>query len=409
MFLLSKPVRSDSGRAGSARRVFAVGVALALMLALVAFTITLPPPGRATGPTNYRVITFGQWNDVSPAWSPDAKTIAYVSNRNGVWQIYAMSPDGTSNRAITPTSYSATKPSWSPDSSSIAFLSQAGSQFGVRVAFRANSTIRTIAATGTSPIPGGPEWGPDGTTLMFFTTSNGTRLVSYDFETSASTTIAVAAGGEASACWASRTEVVYSSLVNGSYQLLWADLDNGTRKVLVDGGSNSTAPACSAASGSIAYISNFIPPNPYGRSYDGTYLEGDYNVWAMTSDGSNLSFQFGYVPIAGEADPSLQPYELFAAPYTPGLISPSQDIVWSSNQGLIAYVAIDQSGMPEVCLWRAFISSFGASAVANSTSPSWSPDGVQLAFSSAQEGFYHITILNTTSMVAPLPFAVRGG
>jgi len=324
-----------------------------------------------------------------------------------------MNPDGASNRAITPSSYNATSPSWSPDSSSIAFLSHAGSQENVRVAFLVNSTVRTIAAAGTSAVQRNPEWSPDGRNLLFFVASSATTLVSYDFATMVSTPVATVAGGNLSACWVSQTEVVYDSLVNGSYQLLWADAKNGTQGVILADNSSSTAPIFSSASSTIGYLSNLVPPNPYGNYYAGTYEDGDYNIWAMTLNGSDTSFQNGPTPISGEAAPWLPPEDLYSCPFTPGTISPVQDLVWSSNGTVIAYVAVDQNLMPTVYLWEAFQAASTtaplANGVINSTDPAWAPNGFTLAFASAQGGFYHITLMNATGAILPLQAATRYG
>jgi Tol biopolymer transport system component len=78
---------------------------------------------------------------------------------------------------------------------------------------------------------------------------------------------------------------------------------------------------------------------------------------------------------------------------------------------VIAYVALDQNLMPQVCLWEAFESAVAGPLVygmTNSTDPAWAPDGSMLAFAWAQGGFYHITVVNTTGEVQPLPAGIRG-
>jgi TolB protein len=39
-------------------------------------------------------------NNVAPRWTPDGKSIAFVSDRSGAWNIYLMKPDGTNQRLL---------------------------------------------------------------------------------------------------------------------------------------------------------------------------------------------------------------------------------------------------------------------------------------------------------------------
>jgi Tol biopolymer transport system component len=39
-------------------------------------------------------------SNVSPAWSPDGKQIAFLSNRDGPWRIYVMETDGSGQRPM---------------------------------------------------------------------------------------------------------------------------------------------------------------------------------------------------------------------------------------------------------------------------------------------------------------------
>ena len=61
--------------------------------------------------------------DVTPAWSPDGRQIAYVLQRTPPQQvlpIYATNADGTNKHALTGNSFHAF-PAWSPDGTQVAY------------------------------------------------------------------------------------------------------------------------------------------------------------------------------------------------------------------------------------------------------------------------------------------------
>jgi len=62
-------------------------------------------------------------HDSGPAWSPDSKTLAFISSRDGNSQVYVLSMEGGESHAITHLSGGADLVKWSPDGSSIAFTS----------------------------------------------------------------------------------------------------------------------------------------------------------------------------------------------------------------------------------------------------------------------------------------------
>ncbi len=45
-------------------------------------------------------LTNNAANDGLPAWSPDGKTLAFVSNQGGAWAVWAMNPDGSQRRKL---------------------------------------------------------------------------------------------------------------------------------------------------------------------------------------------------------------------------------------------------------------------------------------------------------------------
>jgi dipeptidyl aminopeptidase/acylaminoacyl peptidase len=70
-----------------------------------------------------RQFTFGEKADYAPRWSPDGRTLAFVSARAEKPQIYLIRLDGGEARPLTRMPNGAANPVWSPDGRRIAFLS----------------------------------------------------------------------------------------------------------------------------------------------------------------------------------------------------------------------------------------------------------------------------------------------
>ncbi|HUL33136.1 MAG TPA: S9 family peptidase [Candidatus Eisenbacteria bacterium] len=62
-------------------------------------------------------------HDNSPAWSPDGKSLAFLSSRDGNSQVYLLSMEGGEARKLTTLSTGADMFRWSPDGKTIAFTS----------------------------------------------------------------------------------------------------------------------------------------------------------------------------------------------------------------------------------------------------------------------------------------------
>jgi dipeptidyl aminopeptidase/acylaminoacyl peptidase len=62
-------------------------------------------------------------HDSSPAWSPDGKTLAFLSSREGTSQVYLLPMDGGEAHEVTHLSTGADLVKWSPDGKTIAFTS----------------------------------------------------------------------------------------------------------------------------------------------------------------------------------------------------------------------------------------------------------------------------------------------
>ncbi|HEY3126676.1 MAG TPA: LpqB family beta-propeller domain-containing protein, partial [Candidatus Limnocylindria bacterium] len=67
-----------------------------------------------------RQLTSSTATNVRPAWSPDGKSIAFQSNRDGPYHIYVMNSDGSNLRQLTNGDNDDRHPNWSPDGKLIA-------------------------------------------------------------------------------------------------------------------------------------------------------------------------------------------------------------------------------------------------------------------------------------------------
>jgi len=141
-----------------------------------------------------RQITDGDWNDEHPSWSPDGKTIAFVSDRERDRHqrlfnadVYVVPSTGGRARKLTRSKGAASWPQFSPDGRSIAYL---GHEHGI-AGLAKNSHLLVIPASGgraplslSAPLdrtthpqtPGNGStftWSRDGKSVLFLAADRG--------------------------------------------------------------------------------------------------------------------------------------------------------------------------------------------------------------------------------------------
>jgi Tol biopolymer transport system component len=82
-------------------------------------------------------LTSGNFQNTAPQWSPDGTRIAFVTNRDGLPQVYVMNPDGTGQTRVTNEVGSSDNFAWSPD--------------GKQMVVRAQGDLWVMNADGTRP------------------------------------------------------------------------------------------------------------------------------------------------------------------------------------------------------------------------------------------------------------------
>jgi TolB protein len=118
-------------------------------------------------------ITAGDWNDTSPALSPDRKTLAFASDRNGFWDLYVMDLQTGDVRQVTNSHDYDSSPSWSPDGQWLVFETYAKDNLEIAVVSVNDNSQGIIPVTQNPASDHSPVWAPDGRHVAFVSTRGG--------------------------------------------------------------------------------------------------------------------------------------------------------------------------------------------------------------------------------------------
>jgi TolB protein len=176
----------------------------ALVLAALGAVVTLTPAAQATFPGANGKIAFvrtdasnpfnrdlwtmspdgaNQTNltadspalDVLPDWSRDGKRIAFMSSRNGNFEIYAMGADGSSQTRLTDNPAADVDPSFAPNGLQIVFASDRDGDSDLYLMNADGSKVRQL--TDGPAFDGQPQFSPSGDKIAFVSTRSGAPAI----------------------------------------------------------------------------------------------------------------------------------------------------------------------------------------------------------------------------------------
>ncbi|MEV7623618.1 amidohydrolase family protein [Actinoplanes sp. NPDC089786] len=127
---------------------------------LVGVLWVLPSSG---GPA--RRLTGDLFDIAQPDWSPDSRTIAFQSYREGSFGIWIIRPDGGGLRRLTEGPYDYREPRWAPDGRRLVVSSDRGGSYGLHLLDPGDGTLTPLVEGPGQEYE--PAWSPDGSKVAF--------------------------------------------------------------------------------------------------------------------------------------------------------------------------------------------------------------------------------------------------
>ena len=116
-------------------------------------------------------LTNGDWDDITPAPSPDGTKLAFASNRLGHWDLFLMDLSSGELTQLTDTPEYDGAPTWSPDGSFLAYESYRDDNLEIIIGPVEEPAKNAIRLTTSPATDHSPAWAPGGRQIAFV--SNG--------------------------------------------------------------------------------------------------------------------------------------------------------------------------------------------------------------------------------------------
>jgi Tol biopolymer transport system component len=287
----------DGVEAAPLRRFLPWAAALLFAVIAAAFAVGYFTRAPQQAAWHFSTVTNFEGIQAQPALSPDGRSVAFVSNRDGQFNIYVGLISGGRLVQVTNDPNLKVRPAWSPDGTTIVYgrVNQSGIWDVWEVA-ALGGTPRRLILNATDP-----AWSPDGHSLAYENGANGAVWISGVTGQNAHQ-VAAPLGGRGRATEPrfspDGTQIAFISRANGPYgELDVADLNSGKVRRVTDDGALALSPAWSPdgryiyfASGRSGTMNLWKIAATGGRAEQITAGQGDDAQLDVSSDGKKIVF-----------------------------------------------------------------------------------------------------------------------
>jgi Tol biopolymer transport system component/formylglycine-generating enzyme required for sulfatase activity len=346
--------------------------------------------------------------DTDPAWSPDGKSIAFASRRDGKMQVYIVEIEGGAVRPLVPGRvFEGDSPAWSPDGQWIAFQSN---QDGKEDLYKASvASGEVVRLTEDDWDDWDPAWSPDGQKILFTSTraeddGGESELFVMDASGGSLDRLTTNETWEDEPTWSPDGSKILYTLQQGGGRDIYEMLADGTGMSLAASRDYDGYASYAPDGGRIVLHSSvdrqqlFIAEGVETRQIDtglsmsrkpawsplpgderiafSGRTDGDWELYSMWDDGSGL----------------LRLTDNHAYEVQPRLSPDGRQVVFASNltgdNEIYVAGALEQSDASQ---WTRLTDDDGRDEW-----PAWSPDGSRVAFTSDRAGDFDIYVTSPT-------------
>jgi TolB protein len=182
-----------------------------------------------------RAIANFQGSNSAPAWSPDGQKIAATLSRDGTSQLYLMNREGADLRRLTQTTGIDTEPVFAPDGKSIYFVSDRGGSPQIYRMGANGGAADRVTFTGSYNIS--PALSPDGRMMAFVSRSGSEfRTMTMELASGAIQPVSDTVNDESPSFAPNGRLIIYATRAQGQDVLMTTTLDGKIRTRLLSSG-----------------------------------------------------------------------------------------------------------------------------------------------------------------------------